>query len=601
MRRPGRLRCLVAAFAALLPTARGFGPGPSLCGGLCTDHMVLQRNEPARVWGSDAEPRAEVTVSLHDGPGAQGWRTVVGSDGRWSVDLDPQPTGLGLNLTIALGDEKTTLRDIAFGDVVLCSGQSNMEFEVESVKDADLPDADNFPHMRFFVVTPNTTPRPQESVLWSDPDDGPQWEVVSSSTIGSFAAVCYYALREVSKNLGPEVPIGMVEAAVGGTRIEAWATADALESCPLNRTSDCPGSPTSYWALNSCSGLWNGMVQPLLPMRLKFVLWYQGESNYADEPNYACRFPSKIRDWRAKLNHAGGDLPYFFVELAPYPHQIGLLRQAQHSGLLLDGVRSVSAIDQGDEKGDLHCPRKREIGRRLSLEIGDVVYGQRWAEYGVTGPVVRKVRFALYADKERTVRRLRTPIRLQTTILFDNAMGLHTHGTAGCEEAFWVDPDRRCCRQSPFEIGTVDGEWHQSEPNLLILGDKVTFDTKLPAGAVPVDVRYAFDGFPQCVVFNGAGGPDDAGGLPAAPFRRSLVVGACPSQTRRCPGVPIGVGVTAQQCCLPRSAELYDNAEACVVGAGCQDSSSVPTVESMADGIVDESSPLPRLRARRGA
>lgn len=122
------------------------------------------------------------------------------------------------------------------------------------------------------------------------------------------------------------------------------------------------------------------MIYPLLPLRIKGVIWYQGESNVERAYQYRTLFPALIKDWRKNFNQ--GDFPFLFVQLAnfqnmdeqprndPWPQ----LREAQAMALALPNTGMAVAIDIGDAK-DIHPTNKQDVGKRLALAARKVAYG----------------------------------------------------------------------------------------------------------------------------------------------------------------------------------------------------------------------------------
>ena len=190
------------------------------------------------------------------------------------------------------------------------------------------------PNVRVMRLDHLSTGSAQSTLRWGHTWDGtgtrctdrcgsPTWSAMSSS-LGSFSAVCYLTGRNVFRGLGGKVPIGLVEAAWGGTRIEAWSSPEALAECSGDGTAKCgaccsdstggwcseqqPATAPACPRMNStnsgnlCSADYNGMLAPLFPMRLKAMLWYQGESNtdafqgtLAGPRNYACRMRAAVK------------------------------------------------------------------------------------------------------------------------------------------------------------------------------------------------------------------------------------------------------------------------------------------------------------------
>jgi len=184
------------------------------------DHMVLQCNMPVPIWGW-AKPNEEVAVILK---GKKPLVTKANEQGRWMVKLPPQPAGGPHELIIRTREETIRFRDVLFGEVWVCSGQSNMEWPVAWAQNAKEEIATaNFPQIRFFVVEKSIALEPQT-------DCKGRWVVCSPETIGGFSAVGYFFGREIHQRL--KVPVGLIGTYWGGTPAEAWTELKALESDP---------------------------------------------------------------------------------------------------------------------------------------------------------------------------------------------------------------------------------------------------------------------------------------------------------------------------------------------------------------------------------
>jgi len=186
------------------------------------DHMVLQRGKANRLWGWTT-PGAEVRVQIGDMVA----RAMPGMDGRWQAEFQPPAVGGPYEIRID-GPQTVTLRDVLVGDVWLCGGQSNMEFGLgrsldgaEAVKQAD------HPRIRFYRVAP----QPAYS-----PADVPQgaWTVCAPEAFafgnGGFSAVAYFFARRLQQEL--DVPIGLIQDALGGTPAETWMSPAGLQAFP---------------------------------------------------------------------------------------------------------------------------------------------------------------------------------------------------------------------------------------------------------------------------------------------------------------------------------------------------------------------------------
>jgi sialate O-acetylesterase len=187
------------------------------------DHMVLQRSQPVPVWGWSA-PNEKITVEINK----QVKETKADKNGRWKAILDPQPAGGPYELKVK-GKDSLILQDVLVGEVWICSGQSNMEFELNQAMHAteEIHDA-NYPEIRQIKI-----PRTISLVPVEDIPSG-EWTVCSPATAGDFTAVGYFFAREIQKRL--HVPVGLINSSWGGTMVETWAGRNAFEKSPEFKT-----------------------------------------------------------------------------------------------------------------------------------------------------------------------------------------------------------------------------------------------------------------------------------------------------------------------------------------------------------------------------
>ena len=192
---------------------------PALLHELFQDHAVLQRDAPLRIWGQ-AAPGQQVSVSFAGAASA----TRAGNDGAWEIRLPAQAAGGPHDLRVEAGDAVQTVRDIWLGDVWLCAGQSNMELPVWRSLDAggEIAAATDA-RIRLFTVPRAGAITPQSH--FSEPT---AWRIASPETVRDFSAACFYFARELRKTV--DVPMGLIQAAWGGSRIEAWTSVDALRA-----------------------------------------------------------------------------------------------------------------------------------------------------------------------------------------------------------------------------------------------------------------------------------------------------------------------------------------------------------------------------------
>lgn len=193
---------------------------------LISDDMVLQRDAPIKVWGW-ADPGEELTIEFHD----QRISTKTKADGRWLVQVGPFSAGGPFDMAIA-GRNKLVLRNVLIGDVWVASGQSNMYFplmaEGQGFRGVDNVGGEitaaDFPDVRLFKVDFRTRAKPADDFA----NEG--WTTATPQTVKSFSAVAFLFGRNLHQRY--HVPIGLIEASVGGTLAEAWMSDAGLREFP---------------------------------------------------------------------------------------------------------------------------------------------------------------------------------------------------------------------------------------------------------------------------------------------------------------------------------------------------------------------------------
>ncbi|XP_071113686.1 sialate O-acetylesterase-like [Haliotis cracherodii] len=288
------------------------------------DHMVLQQApRKAAIWGYASKEGETITLSI-SGKGEVNTTSFNGPMATtpvWSVQLPAIDAGGPYNITATSSEGSIVLTDVLFGDVWICSGQSNMQFTLNMGFNSseEVADAVNHPNIRVFTVAWEGSSVEQYDLLnvnetWSVPNNesvnGPAWSY--------FSEVCWLYGKYLSSHL--KYPIGLIATSYGGTRVEAWSGPDVFKQCgvsAINKNGDVnPNSP---------SVLWNAMARPFVNMTIYGAIWYQGEAN-AGSPTmdmYSCMFPAMIDDWRDKFHQGSGGqtdpaFPFGFVQLAPW-------------------------------------------------------------------------------------------------------------------------------------------------------------------------------------------------------------------------------------------------------------------------------------------
>jgi sialate O-acetylesterase len=252
-----------------------------------------------------------------------------------------------------------------------------------------------------------------------------------------------------------------------------WRSRFAVE---LARFSTQPPADTSQNA-GTPTGLFNGMIAPLVPYALRGVTFYQGEANAGRALQYRTLFPAMIADWRRLWGQ--GEFPFLFVQIAPFKDQPPEIREAQLIAWKnTKNTAMAVTIDVGDAK-DIHPANKGPVGARLALAARAVAYGEK-IEY--SGPVYEKL-----------------------TVQGGRAVLAFTHLGGGLTAPGGT--------LTGFTVAGADGVFHPAKAE--IAGDTVVVSS--PNVATPVAVRYGWANVASGNLFNKAG-------LPASPFRTDAPV-----------------------------------------------------------------------------
>ena len=399
---------------------------------LFSDHGVLQRGVTIPVWGT-AEAGEKVTVTLK-GKATTTAEVTADDKGNWKAELPKAEAGIGYTLTVA-GKNTIEFKNVAVGDVWICSGQSNMEWKLNqlSIDEQGKKVAANAtnPRIRLFDVPNRPLPTPQTTFPVTK--TGGMWLECKPETVINFSAVGYFFGRDIEKS--QDIPVGLIASDWGGTPAEAWTSREGLnvpglemyveridatlkanadpklvdakyqedlakwkeaaekakadgKTVPRAPQKPGPGGVTQ----NSPTALYNGMIASLKPYAFKGAIWYQGESNAGQAKTYRTLFPTMISDWRKQW---GNDFPFYLVQLAPFRADgsekvsYAELRDAQlFATKKLKNVGIAIITDVGNET-DIHPQNKEPVGTRLALAARALTYGET-IEY--SGPEYKEMK-----------------------------------------------------------------------------------------------------------------------------------------------------------------------------------------------------------------
>lgn len=184
---------------------------------LFSNHAVLQKTAQVPIWGK-AAPGENVSVTLGDAHGS----AAADASGKWVVKLDLSASGPGPFKLEVSGSNKLSVEDVLVGEVWVCSGQSNMEFNLQAATGAEQEIAASAnPQLRHFKVKTTASEKPEEAVAG-------QWVVAAPATSAQFTAVGYFFGKRIQKELS--TPVGLINSSWGGTCVEAWTRAEAMDA-----------------------------------------------------------------------------------------------------------------------------------------------------------------------------------------------------------------------------------------------------------------------------------------------------------------------------------------------------------------------------------
>ena len=486
-----------------------------------SDHMVLPREKPFSIRGrANAGERVKVTVD-----GAV-YQAVADNRGAWSVTIPAHPVETGAELRIETPGRSLVYTDIAFGDIWLCSGQSNMEFEVGQTTSASDVAAD--PDLRLYDMKCNWR---TDNVEWpaSALDSlnhlqyfkPARWTRATPETLRRFSAVGYYFGRALRDSL--QVPIGLINNAVGGSTAESWIDRETLETRypailrdwtrndlimewargralknigarkALKEGEPCLGDSSrvygNVYATVPCADhitrhpyepcyLFEAGILPLDHFPITGVIWYQGESNADRVEVHEDLFPLLVDSWRNYFS----DVPFYFVQLSSLNRTSWPIFRDSQRRLLESrpGLGMAVTSDLGD-KTDVHYKNKKPVGERLALQALAKHYGHHVA---ADGPLARE---AVLVDGK-------------VLVDFGPQTGLHA-SDGGSIVGFEV-------------LDAADGMYHSVEAQVLPgTSDMICLDASFLRE--PTLVRYAWQPYTRANLVNGTG-------LPASTFRLKL-------------------------------------------------------------------------------
>lgn len=432
-------------------------------------NAVLQRNTELNISG-EAVAGAWVSVEL-DG---KTYKTTASGNGNWSVTTDAictEKNPYTMTITSEYG-APIVLENILAGEVWLLSGQSNMEFKLSQANGGSSEAASaNLPNIRLFKQTKNGAVNEMKDVT-----DG-RWEVCSPDTVLDFSAVGYLFGKEINSDI--DVPVGLLQAAYGGARMESFISREGFENSTMPEGLNYIATDLN----RSATRLFNAMIAPLTSYNIKGCIWYQGCANVGLYDEYVELSKIMLNDWRNRWGQL--DMPFIITQLAAYgkttENNIELwpyLREAQ-----LEFAQDEELVNVGmavpfeaGEENDIHPTNKHIPAHRLALAAKAIAYGMN-VEYMYPSPESYTV-----SDKVMSV------------VFKDVYDGLACSGDT----------------LNAFEIMDSEGNWYSATAQIT---NKNTVDVT-DGEHTPVAVRCGFKPYPDPMMnlYNSAG-------LIVTPFR----------------------------------------------------------------------------------
>ena len=281
---------------------------------LVSDNMIIQQQTDVRLWGWAKPGRTVVATTSWSNQRAE---TKADKQGRWLLTVrSPKASYEPLSITFDDGDGKLIINNVLAGEVWVCAGQSNMEMPVKGFGNCPVKDYNKeiITASRPYQVRSAKIPSIMRMTPQEDADT--EWRQCSPQTVGEFSATGYFFAKTVNQAL--DIPIGLIEANKGGSRVESWLTKENLQKYTSEPTdSDGIVNFKKEWDYHRALVWGNGTFNPILNYTVKGILYYQGCSNVGDPGDqYSERLKLLVEQWRSQFNL--GDIPFYFVEIAPY-------------------------------------------------------------------------------------------------------------------------------------------------------------------------------------------------------------------------------------------------------------------------------------------
>ena len=447
--------------------------------GLITDNMVLQQNSEVALWGK-CEPKSKVAVT----PSWDGQTITAVSDknGEWKVYVKTPTAGGPYSITFSDGEE-IVIDNVLIGEVWLCMGQSNMVMPMRGFTAQPVEGA-----MEYIVGAKPSRPIricniKRATNLQVSSTCKAAWQTHTPDAVAAASATAYFFANKLQETL--DVPVGIIVASWGGSKIQAWMSKEVLASgfptevdLSFLEKNEKPKNPHQAPTM-----IYNGMLAPLKNYGIKGVIWFQGCNNRGEAELYSRLQPEFVKMLRSMWNN--NEMPFYYAQITAYKYsasqnfEAALIREAQlENSKIIPHSGMVVTMDCGDEVC-IHPPKKKPVGDRFAYIALQKTYSK--TGFDAISPV-----YESHEIKGNTV-----------YVKFTKTM--------------WGGVGHRGKSLEGFELAGEDRKFYPAtasntseDPHVI----KVQSDM-VPA---PVAVRYAFHNYAPVSIYN-------TFGIPASPFR----------------------------------------------------------------------------------
>ena len=464
------------------------------------DGMMFQQNKEMNIWGYGPVGSSAVAKLYKGDILIETKETSVASTGKWEVAFAAREGGYDTyRIELTLGNKvQKIISDVLIGELWIAAGQSNMELTVEKEMNAEeLLSGANNANIRMYL-TP-TWPYGQSSPQPANPQidvPGAYWGYGNNRThVANTSAVAWVFATNLQEELN--VPVGILNIAVGGYPIEAWLSREAIDSDAQVKAGlqgwNMYYTEETYETLRggATATIYNQKVGPLEGTNVAGLILYIGESNVGHSELFGIELDLLKRSWGEAFGFDDGDMPLIFTQIAPYryaDYSVGYLSMYMERGWKLSADKNTAMVTLYDialehlkggvSTDPIHPRTKIPVGERFYQSALNMVYGGT-EEY--TAPVYKSMEIrdgAIYVTFDRVGTGLKTT---------DGSDDLHG-----------------------FTIAGADGIYVNAKASIV---DKDTVKVWNDRVAEPKNVIYAFDNFNQGA--NLCNGVE----LPASPFR----------------------------------------------------------------------------------